>query len=215
MLHVLVWTYYTIAAACGIYMLPGVIALVKRDLAKLVGDREKVEELSKITQKNADEMNEKIKKVTLAPSRFFKKIRKIQDSTFPQQLAQAGAIGRQIKTPQQARQQGNNNNARQSSRSASGASSAGKKTSDDGGGDGDGEPPRLYTYADVARIAPCSVKTIRNRVSAGTFPRPAKTLFGPRFTQQQLLLALAAPTPHKRGRGRPRIAQAMGKGGVA
>ncbi|OFC61362.1 hypothetical protein BAE30_05175 [Acidithiobacillus caldus] len=102
-----------------------------------------------------------------------------------------------------------------------------KASSDDGeGGDGDGEPPRhlpkqLYSYKSLAALLDCSPKAIRNKVSAGLFPAPVKTAFGPRFTQQHLDFVLsynqrapAAAAAPKRPRGRPRIAQTLGKGGA-
>lgn len=95
----------------------------------------------------------------------------------------------------------------------------GGKSADD---DGPGEPPRLpqlypnlpllFIYLEFARLIGCSAKTLRNRVSAGTFPPPIKTQFGPRFTQAHLANALtpqpqADPPPSTpRKRGRPRIA---------
>lgn len=97
-------------------------------------------------------------------------------------------------------------------------------SSDDGGGDGDGEPPRrqpqqLYSYDSFARLLDCAEKTIRNAVSAGRFPRPLQTIFGPRFTAEHLDFALnfqkSAPASTPRPRGRPRIAQSLGKGGAA
>jgi hypothetical protein len=100
-----------------------------------------------------------------------------------------------------------------------------KASSDDGeGGDGDGEPPRrqpqqLYSYDSFARLLDCAEKTIRNAVSAGRFPRPLQTIFGPRFTAEHLDFALnfqkSAPASTPRPRGRPRIAQSLGKGGAA
>jgi hypothetical protein len=125
--------------------------------------------------------------------------------------------------------------------------SAVKKTasSDDGDG-GDGEPPRrthskqqeqqpplprFYTYAQFAEIFGITPESLRNSVSAGRFPKPLPTIFGPRFTDEHIHLALKtknrAVTPQKkrhtpparpaptRPRGRPRIAQAQGKGGAA
>lgn len=114
--------------------------------------------------------------------------------------------------------------SRTSGRQRSGASGrrslakkSGQKDSDGGDGDG-GDPPlqaqRLYTYAIFSDLVSCSEKTLRNKVSNGQFPGPIKTLFGPRFTDEHLRLALS-PLPHpKRGKGRPRVGQhAGGKGG--
>ncbi|PKY11513.1 hypothetical protein B1757_04690 [Acidithiobacillus marinus] len=114
--------------------------------------------------------------------------------------------------------------SRSSGRQRSGASGrrsptkkSGKKDSDGGDGDG-GDPPlqaqRLYTYAQLAVLVSCAEKTLRNKVSNGQFPRPIKTLFGPRFTDEHFQLALSPPPQIKRGKGRPRVAQNTGgKGG--
>ncbi len=126
-----------------------------------------------------------------------------------------------------------------------------KAASNDGDGDGgDGEPPRprprskqqkeqqpapqqlpkFYTYAEFAGIFGITPESLRNAVSAGRFPKPHQTIFGPRFSEEHLNYALSnrnkAVTPQTRrhsppppaparGRGRPRIAQSLGKGGAA
>lgn len=75
------------------------------------------------------------------------------------------------------------------------------------------EPPRqLYTFKSFAQLVDCSEKTLRNKVSAGLFPQPQKTAFGPRFTQQHLDYAVTPAKPPKT-RGRPRIADSI-QGGV-
>ena len=102
--------------------------------------------------------------------------------------------------------------------------SGGKKAaSDDGDGGGDGEPPRprhpqqLLSYASLAQLLDVSVGTLRNKVSAGRFPKPFSTPFGPRFTAEHIDFAInhTPPAPATRSRGRPRIAQSLGKGGAA
>jgi hypothetical protein len=90
-----------------------------------------------------------------------------------------------------------------------------KKTkSGDGKTDPDPEPPRqlLYTFKSFAQLVDCSEKTLRNKVSAGLFPQPQKTAFGPRFTQQHLDFAVTPPAKPARGRGRPRIADLVAGG---
>lgn len=143
-------------------------------------------------------------------------------------LDQRGAIGRDldkaIKKPmtrRAGRQHGGSTAARQA---------ASSKSADDDGGDG-GEPPRLpqlyiylpllFNYVAFALLIGCSPKTLRNKVSAGIFPPPIKTQFGPRFTQGHLAMVLtpqkpqADPPQNPKKRGRPRIALALaGKGGA-
>jgi len=99
-------------------------------------------------------------------------------------------------------------------------SKAGSKSADsDGDGGGDGEPPRpqLYTYVKFSKLFGIAPQTLRNRVSAGLFPAPIKTAFGPRFTQKHIDYALNPPTPTDdsipRRRGRPRIVRNQKTGG--
>lgn len=100
-------------------------------------------------------------------------------------------------------------------------SKAGTKSADDeGDGGGDGEPPRrlFYTYTSFSKLFGIAPQTLRNKVSAGLFLAPVHTVFGPRFTQQHIDFALNPPKqadvfPHP-GRGRPRIARGLGKGGA-
>lgn len=91
---------------------------------------------------------------------------------------------------------------------------AAKSDSSDGDG-GDGEPPRqqYFTYASFAQLVDCTTRTLYNKVSTGQFPKPLKTAFGPRFTQQHLDSILVKPA--QKGRGRPRIADQLGRGGAA
>jgi hypothetical protein len=127
----------------------------------------------------------------------------------PRHLSQAGAIGTDIERHHRTGRQ---------SRSARRRQSGGqKKTSDDAGGDGDGEPavPVLWTRKEFAKILRITPETLSNRVSAGTFPRPIWTAFGPRYTQQHLDHALTPPAPSRGRVGRPRIAQSLGKKGCS
>ncbi|MDX5934976.1 hypothetical protein [Acidithiobacillus thiooxidans] len=89
------------------------------------------------------------------------------------------------------------------------------KSGDSNSSDPDPEPERprqLYTFKSFAQLVDCSEKTLRNKVSAGLFPQPQKTAFGPRFTQQHLDYAVTPAKPPKT-RGRPRIADSI-QGGV-
>ncbi|MGK9452555.1 hypothetical protein ACSSZE_15055 [Acidithiobacillus caldus] len=97
---------------------------------------------------------------------------------------------------------------------------SGKSAEDEGDGGGDGEPPRqlFYTYTSFSKLFGVAPQTLRNKVSAGLFLAPVQTVFGPRFTQQHIDFALnppkqadVSPPP---GRGRPRIARGLGKGGA-
>lgn len=78
------------------------------------------------------------------------------------------------------------------------------------------EPPRqlYFTYQTFAQLVDCTTRTLYNKVSTGQFPRPIKTAFGPRFTQEHLNSVVKTQPANARGRGRPRIAQTLGKGGV-
>jgi hypothetical protein len=108
---------------------------------------------------------------------------------------------------------------RQAGAAPASRSKAGSKSADDDGG-GDGEPPRqpLYTYTSFSKLFGVAPQTLRNKVSAGLFPVPIQTAFGPRFTQQHIDYALNPPKQAddslSRGRGRPRIARGLGKGGA-
>ena len=99
-------------------------------------------------------------------------------------------------------------------------SKAGSKSADDDGdGGGDGEPPRqlFYTYSAFSELFGVAPQTLRNKVSAGQFPAPVKTAFGPRFTQKHFEYALNPPRHSDdsvpRQRGRPRIARSQKAGG--
>uniref|UniRef100_E6QA67 Uncharacterized protein n=1 Tax=mine drainage metagenome TaxID=410659 RepID=E6QA67_9ZZZZ len=121
--------------------------------------------------------------------------------------------------------------ASKSRRQASGT----KSSSDPDGDGGDSDPtrslipsallqqleasPRIgWSYNEFSNLFGSSPKTLRNKVSRGEFPPPIKTALGVRFTSEHLRYALDpdqfAPKPAKRGRGRPRIAEQRGKGGV-
>lgn len=137
-----------------------------------------------------------------------RRVRKAHRASFPPQLYECGAISRNLQHAIPATRRGSgrqNGGGATSARQASGT----KSSSDEG----DGEPPRLYTYLSFSQIVDCNVKTLRNKVSCGLFPRPIETIFGPRFTLEHLRAALAAPrtqphtdSPPRKKRGRPRIA---------
>ena len=108
---------------------------------------------------------------------------------------------------------------RQAGAAPANRSKAGSKSADDDGdGGGDGEPPRqtFYTYAAFAKLFGVAPQTLRNKVSAGQFPAPVRTAFGPRFTQQHVDYAVNPPRQtdgsSPRRRGRPRIAGSQGGG---
>lgn len=111
--------------------------------------------------------------------------------------------------------------ARQRQKASKGASgNASKKSGDSGdGSDSDPDPePHVvyYNYKTFAALFNLAEQTLRNRVSAGTFPPPLNTSFGPRFTQSHIDFALnpCANNPTKTNKvGRPRIAQ-QSKGGA-
>jgi len=98
----------------------------------------------------------------------------------------------------------------------------GKSANNDGDGDGggDGEPPRdrLYTFAEFAQLFRIARQTLRNKVSAGQFPAPVQTIFGPRFTEEHVDYAVNPPRQtdgSSRRRGRPRIADSRkARGGL-
>ena len=77
--------------------------------------------------------------------------------------------------------------------------------------------PVWLSYATLAQLIDVKEKTLRNRVSAGTFPPPTRTEIGPRWpasildeiADRQPAAQAEAPRP----RGRPRIARRSGQGG--
>ena len=119
------------------------------------------------------------------------------------------------------RGQGRQAGAATATRSKSGSKSADDDGDGDGDGDGggDGEPPRqlFYTYSAFSELFGVAPQTLRNKVSAGQFPAPVKTAFGPRFTQKHFEYALnPSRQPDDsvpRQRGRPRIARSQKTGG--
>jgi hypothetical protein len=157
-------------------------------------------------------------------------LRHAHRQAFPQNLAQAGAVGRDLsqgkaqdRQPRRVGRQGG-----QKKTSSTGGSDDG-----DGGGDG-GEPPRrlggglepLLNYEDfglVARLAPGTVKNLYCR-SPELLP-PAIHIPGHRgplwrpndvsrwFEEHVTTPATVTPAPKRRKAGRPRIA--AGKGGAS
>ena len=137
--------------------------------------------------------------------------------------AELGAVGnlKAALAHSQSVTKGHRGQGRQAGAAPATRSKSGSKAADDeGDGGGDGEPPRqlYFTYNTFSELFGISSQTLRNKVSAGLFPAPVKTAFGPRFTQQHLDYALNPPKePNNsppRGRGRPRIARMLGKGGA-
>lgn len=114
---------------------------------------------------------------------------------------------------------GHRGHGRQTGAAPATRSKTGSKSADDeGDGSGDGEPPSelFYTYTSFSKLFGVAPQTLRNKVSAGLFPAPVQTAFGPRFTQKHLDFALNPPRKtddsRSQGRGRPRIAPSLGKG---
>ncbi len=135
--------------------------------------------------------------------------------------AELGAVGnlKAALAHSQSVTEGRRSQGRQAGAAPATRSKSGSKSTDDDGADGDGEPPRrLYTYSAFSDLFGIAPQTLRNRVSAGQFPAPVQTAFGPRFTQQHLDYALNPPRQTDdslpRERGRPRIARRHGKGGA-
>jgi len=77
-------------------MLPKLVVLAKRDLAKILGDEQKYKELSKITQINADDICRKTMAVAQSPVKIINKIRRIHSDTFPIQIIQSGILGKEV-----------------------------------------------------------------------------------------------------------------------
>lgn len=133
--------------------------------------------------------------------------------------AELGAVGnlKAALAHSQSVTKGHRGQGRQTGAAPATRSKAGSKAADD---EGDGEPPQqlFYTYGSFSKLFGVAPQTLRNKVSAGLFPAPVKTAFGPRFTQQHLDYALHSPRQtddaRPRGRGRPRIARSLGKGGA-
>lgn len=222
----------------GCLMLPKILPLFVKDYHKKMGifakimtkfglnlsdfekkHEEKHAEISKITQKNADDLMAKINLVRHAPKIIYNRINNIHHKSFPQAIAQIGAVGRDIAGRQ--RQQG-----RQSSpRRQKPASSSG--SSDDGGG-GDGEPPRTRLLLDQLALAESlclSKKSVQNIYSSTPWLLPSAIKIpgarGPRWTIESVQAwldgcprhtpkATPAPSIKKRKVGRPRLAHALG-----
>ena len=75
---------------------------------------------------------------------------------------------------------------------------------------------KWFPASDVSAYWGISVKTFRNAVSMGRFPRPTRTIFGPRWHIDVIRAVESgewqpeAPKAAPRGRGRPRIAAGKG-----
>lgn len=146
----------------------------------------------------------------------------------PQNLAQAGAVGRDLS---QGKAQDRQPQPRRSGRQGHGGQKKAPSSNDDGDG-GDGEPPHrlepLLDSKDLAAYLRLARGTVNNYYSCSPELLPPAIRIpghrGPLWRPTTVLKWLeareaeaqapAAPVTPKRGRGRPRIAQA-GKGGVA
>ncbi|MDD2748774.1 hypothetical protein [Acidithiobacillus sp.] len=174
---------------------------------------------------------------SLAIKETVRRIRRTHRQTFGRgaDLYQRGAIGHDLTRAKQTMSQQRGGSGRQHGGGPAAKQAAGTKSADDDGGP-DGEPPRYpilfpilfpklpqsYTYRTLSERIPCAEKTLRNMVSLGRFPRPIQTLFGPRFSQEHLALALSEKSPQQPQqtdsthpkRGRPPLALGK-KGGAA
>ncbi len=134
-------------------------------------------------------------------SRFVKRLYAIQSRQ--QALAIGGSV-RVITNTNPQRQSG----ARRHRCNGS-VKSCGSRSDDSGGSDGgDPDPERsqqVYTYQSIDHLLNYSAKTSRS---------PIHTIVGPRFTSEHLQQTVTKEET-RRGRGQPRIAHKLGKGGAA
>lgn len=226
--------FLTISAITLLYMTPKVFVLWLKSMAEEGSETHK--ELSKKTQKNADEIDAIFK----APVKIFRNLRKIHAKTFPLQVVQAGAIGKDITKIVR------NRNTQRAVKCNKKGNKTSRKTinkTGGGGGDsgdpdgGDGEPPRnslqLLDEQTLASLLKISKKSLQNQYSKAPWTLPQAISVpgarGPRWqakvVQQWLdecpkhTVKPVKPVPggaQRRKVGRPRIALALvGKGGAA
>lgn len=223
----------------GCLMLPKILPLFVKDYHKKMGifakimtkfglnlsdfekkHEEKHAEISKITQKNADDLMAKINLVRHAPKIIYNRINNIHHKSFPQAIAQIGAVGRDIAGRQ--RQQGRQSSPRRQ-----------KPASSSSSGDGEGEPPRTRLLLDQLALAESlciSKKSVQNIYSSTPWLLPPAIKIpgtrGPRWTIESVQTWIGGcpkytpkPTPaqsiKKRKAGRPRLAQTLGLVGGA
>lgn len=231
--------YYMYVAAILGWLSPSVLVMMNRDLQKyVIKNMDEYQKLDAQAQTNSEDLIRKLRTIVDTPKFLYRKINNLHNYTFPQTIAQTGAVGRQI-IKQNTKGQGS---ARQSRRpsagSGSGKSSGGSgKNGDDEGGDG--EPPRalnlalniqLLDWPAFAAVLRANEKTLRNQYykAPWNFPEPIfiPGCRGPRWTPAAVKIWLenqphhevkkSKPEQPKIGRGRPRLAHTLGliHGGV-
>lgn len=228
--------FLTISAITLMYMAPKVFVLWLKSMAEEGSETHK--ELSKKTQKNADEIDAIFK----APVKIFRNLRKIHAKTFPVQIVQAGAIGKDITKIVRNR---NTQRAPKGNKKGNKTSRNTIKKTGGGGGDsgdpdgGDGEPPRNSLYPlqlldeqTLAGLLKVSKKSLQNQYSKAPWTLPSAIHIpgarGPRWTPNAVQKWLedrpqhttkTVPVAQKKRVGRPRLAETMGlvivKGGAA
>lgn len=183
--------------------------ILQRGGLRIINDREKIYDAISTTIEEDNLLKEKPNTTTIKKFKIHlnKNKKKWKAALLPYitpmaQAQTAPTAGRQRSAPKKP--------ARRATRSSA---KSGDSNSDP---DPEPEPPRqlYYTYQSFAQLVDCTTRTLYNKVSTGQFPRPIKTAFGPRFTQEHLNSVIKTQPASARGRGRPRIAQTLGKGGV-
>ncbi len=205
--HELLFPLFLIATQ----FLPPVRALYARSIYRFLGNVKKYEELSRITQRNADSM--------IAVGKRFHSFFVVRSDFHKGKYREIGSIGNI--TAIHAKMQQSQGKSSRKTRSKGPESKSGSKGDNSSDPDPDSELriSPVYSYATVAELGDISVKTLRNKVSSGLIPRPIKTPIGARFTAEQVLqilgyLPLPSQTvPKSRRRGRPRIVDLRGRGG--
>lgn len=223
-LNVCTYTFYFLAFFIFFYyMVPKLLVIAKRDLAKAQGDEQKFIELSKITQKNANDICHKTRAIAKSPIKIINKISKIHSDAFPRQIIQAGVLGKEVVR--------NHKNTQRQKKSGKAGRGGTKKTADSGDDCGDGEPPRnnnnplqLLNWTGLAVLFSANEKTLRNQyyLTPWAFPEPIYIpgCRGPRWTPAAIQKWLdnqtyepkkTKPTQLKNvSRGRPRLALKLG-----
>lgn len=215
--------YYLLAGVAFGMMAPGILEILRRDLAKIMGNTDLYAQLSEITKKNADNFAAQLRMVVDAPRFLCNKVNSLHNFTFPSGIAQVGAIGRQITPPKKSKPGTGNRQSRQARRPAKASSSGSPSAADD-------EPPRqlldnnrLLTETALAAYLCISKKSLQNQYSKAPWTLPSAVQIpgakGPRWTAQSVQKWLeicpkhstkSAPTAGKRNVGRPRIAGSLG-----
>lgn len=222
--------FYVISAAVGGWMTPGITVIFYRDFHKYITkNTEKYQELEMLGQENSKIFIQQLRTVTQTPRFLYRKINNLHNYTFPQTIAQTGAVGRQIIKKQNTGQGNGRQSRRPSAGSGKSSGGSGKKGDDEGGV---GEPPRiqLLDWPAFAAVLRANEKTLRNQYykAPWNFPEPIfiPGCRGPRWTPAAVKIWLenqphhevkkSKPEQPKIGRGRPRLAHTLGliHGGV-